>query len=88
MALNKEAKQAIDNYGKKIKTLDDFVSAVRQIPAMYIGPLSDQGMLTMIREIFQNSVDQLLYDKSPCNFISVLFDERDSGSYLLYRRFI
>ena len=27
MALNKEAKQAIDNYGKKIKTLDDFVSA-------------------------------------------------------------
>ena len=31
----------------------------------------------MFREIFQNSVDQLLYDKSPCNFISILFDERD-----------
>ena len=77
MALNKEAKQAIDNYGKKIKTLDDFVSAVRQIPAMYIGPLSDQGMLTMIREIFQNSVDQLILENSPCNHIYLFYDMRD-----------
>lgn len=74
--LTEQQKKNIDSYSNDIEHIEGFIAACRRVPGMYIGALNETGLLTMFREIFQNSVDQLLYDKSPCNFISVLFDER------------
>ena len=67
----------IDNYGNEIIHIEGTVNQIRTRPGMYIGPLGAAGLLNMFREIFQNSIDQLLYEYSPCNFISVTYDERD-----------
>jgi DNA gyrase subunit B len=74
--LDKNAIEAINNYGDRIKTLKDFVAAVRKRPGMYIGPLNSRGLLNMMREIFQNAVDQILDPTSPANWFSFYYDER------------
>ena len=65
----------IKNYGNKIKTIESFVEAVRKIPGMYIGATGNPGFINMIREIFQNSIDQLERNDSPCDHIWVFYDE-------------
>lgn len=76
MAINEEMKKSIDDYGSRIKTLKDFVSAVRTRPGMYIGPIGNDGFLNMMREIFQNAIDQLIDPMSPCDYWSFFYDER------------
>ena len=76
MNLTDEQKLAIDKYKDDITHIEGTINQLRARSTMYIGALNEHGLLTMFREIFQNSVDQLLYDKSPCNFISVMYDER------------
>lgn len=76
MILDKEIQEAIDNYGDDIQTLKDFQTAVRTRPGMYIGPIGVPGFLNMMREIFQNSVDQVIYDKSPADHFTFSYDER------------
>lgn len=73
--LNEEMMKNIDNYSDKIKTLKNFVEYVRTRPGMYIGPIGNGGFLNMIREICQNSFDQLVDKKSPCTFISIYYNE-------------
>lgn len=75
--LTAEQIKNINTYKDDITHIEGTINAIRKLPGMYIGPVGFQGTINMFREIFQNSVDQMLYDKSPCNFISVLFDERD-----------
>lgn len=67
-------KQAIQTYIDEIKTLEDYVTAVRKVPGMYIGPIGNLGYLNMIREIFQNSIDQVVDPTSPANYISVCYN--------------
>ena len=74
--LDKKTMEAVDNYGSKIKTLKDFTSAVRLRPGMYLGPIGSAGLLNMMREIFQNSIDQIMESTSPCNWFSFFYDER------------
>lgn len=74
--LTKKQKESVDNYKNDITHIEGTINQLRARPTMYIGALNEHGLLTMFREIFQNSVDQLLYEKSPCDFISVVFDER------------
>ena len=74
--LSKEQIASIDNYSNEIKTLKDFVSAVRKRPGMYLGPISNRGLLNMMREIFQNCIDQILDPTSPANWFSFFYDER------------
>lgn len=75
--LTQEQIKNIDTYKNDITHIEGTIKAIQKLPGMYIGPIGAHGTVNMFREIFQNAVDQLLYDKSPCNFISVLFDERD-----------
>ena len=75
--LTQEQIKNIDTYKNDITHIEGTIKAIQKLPGMYIGPIGAHGAVNMFREIFQNAVDQLLYDKSPCNFISVLFDERD-----------
>lgn len=74
--LSKEMINTIDNYGTEIKTLKDFVTACRLRPGQFIGPINGPGLLNMMREIFQNSLDQMVSTSSPCNWFSFFYDER------------
>lgn len=73
--LNKDFIENIENYGNTIVAMKSDVEAIRRLPGMYIGSIGTAGMLTMIREIFQNSVDQLNDESSPCNKVTVTIDE-------------
>lgn len=72
--LTKEMMENIDSYSNQIKTLEDLIVAVRTRPGMYIGPIGNGGFLNMIREIFQNAIDQLISKDSPCNTIKLFYD--------------
>ncbi len=74
--LTQEQIENIKNYGDEIHTLKDFVEAVRKRPGMYIGPIGNRGFINMVREIFQNSYDELNKDSSPCDSVIISFDER------------
>lgn len=65
----------IKNYAKEIETLKDFVTAVRKLPGMYIGRKGNDGFLNMIREVYQNSIDEMMKDSSPCDRVSVSYNE-------------
>ena len=74
--LTDEQIESIKNYEKDIKTLEDFVTAVRKLPGMYIGHIGNKGFINMFREIFQNAIDEVMRVYSPCNSIRIIFDER------------
>lgn len=74
--MSKEMIDNIKNYGSEIKTLKDFVTSVRKTPGMYIGGIGDPGFINMIREVVHNSLDELNKKSSPCDTVSVTYDER------------
>lgn len=95
MKLTEEQKLAIDNYGNEIKTFKDHVTAVRKKPGMYIGHVGYKGYLNMMREIFQNCIDQILSKESPGNWFSFYYNENtlevrveDNGMSLPYNDII
>ena len=73
--LTQEQINAINNYGKEIITLEDTVAAIRQTPGMYCGGRGNIGFLSLIREIYQNGIDQIIDDSSPANIVQVFYDE-------------
>ncbi len=73
--LTEEQKRLIDNYGDNIKTLKDFVSAVKTRPGMYIGARGTRGFKTMIREILDNAVDTIIDPNSPGNWCSISYNQ-------------
>ena len=75
-ALTEAQQKAIDDYGSRIKTLKDFMEAVRTRPTMYIGSIGSKGALSAAREIFQNSIDTILDKNSPADWFSYHLDER------------
>ena len=68
--LTQEQIAAIDNYGGDITTMKDFVSITRRRPGFMIGSIGNTGFLNMMREIFQNSIDQIMDPSSPCDWFS------------------
>lgn len=68
-------RSAIDNYGDEIKQLKDFQTGVQKRPGVYIGSLQNKGLQSMVKEIYQNAVDQLVDPTSPCNWISFTYNE-------------
>ena len=72
--LTKKQQQAIDSYGNQIKTIGNFMEAVRKLPGMYIGHVGTKGFKNMGREIFQNSIDQILDSESPGNWFSFFYE--------------
>lgn len=72
--LSEEFINNIENYSNDIITITEFVDAVRKRPGMYIGPLGGSGFLNMIREVFQNALDQMVSASSPCDLVKILID--------------
>ena len=73
--LDDKFKQNIDSYSKRIVTLKDFITAVRKMPGMYCAGRGNTGFLSLIREIYQNSLDQILEDESPATSIDLYYNE-------------
>lgn len=74
---NKDYEKSIREYGNSIQTMDSFRDAVRHNPGMHIGGTGNVGFVNMIREIFSNSIDELVKPTSNCNWVRLTFDERD-----------
>jgi len=74
--LTEAQKKAIDNYGNDVRTLKDFVEACQTRPGQFIGPIGNAGFLNMMREIFQNAVDQIIDQTSPATWFRFCYDER------------
>ena len=73
--LTKEQLAAIDNYGSEIQTLKDTVTAIRKLPGMYAAGKGTTGFLSLIREVYQNSVDQIVDPTSPADRVSIYYNE-------------
>lgn len=72
----------IKNYGDKIEHIDTFVEAVRRFPGMYIGAKGNVGWKASIREIFQNAVDEIIREESPCHYVRITFNEGDQSAII------
>lgn len=70
-------KKKIRDYSSQIKTIKNFAEAVRKTPGQYIGYIGNKGHINMIREVLQNSMDELEKEDSPCNHIWVEYYEED-----------
>lgn len=77
MAYTQEQIEKIKSYNKQIRTISNFAEAVRKTVTQYLGYTGNKGFINMIREIFQNSADELMKDDSPCTEIWVAFSEPD-----------
>ena len=65
----------IDNYADRISTIEDFVKVVRQSPGYHCGSIGNSGFLNLIREIAQNSIDQVSDPSSPGSWVILTYDE-------------
>jgi DNA gyrase subunit B len=63
------------NYGAEIKEFTSFVEAVQKLPGMYIGGQGNNGFLSLIREIYQNSMDEMVKTKSPGSYVLISYNE-------------
>ncbi|WP_301066745.1 toprim domain-containing protein [uncultured Duncaniella sp.] len=72
----KQYEESIRNYGKDIKSIENFAEGVRKLPGFYIGSKGNVGWKACVREIFQNAVDECIRDNSPCDHIIMSYDER------------
>lgn len=67
----------VKNYGSEIKQISDFVEQVRQTPDVFIGKVKENAaFITMVREIFQNSIDEILKGNAFSPNIFLTYDER------------
>lgn len=71
--MNEKMIENIKDYENQIVTLEDFVAGVRQNIGMYIGGKGDIGFINMIREILQNSLDEVNKPNSPATTIWITY---------------
>ena len=76
-------KDNIANYIDEFRKYDTFSEAVRHLPGMYIGATGNIGWKACIREIFQNSIDEMIKKESPCNEVTLCFNENDQSASVL-----
>lgn len=73
--LDESMVQNIKSYGNEIEKMKSFVDSIRKVPGMYIGHLGNAGYLNMVREVFQNSIDEIIKPKSPANMVYIFYNE-------------
>ena len=59
----------------KIETIKDDISKLRTKPHMYISHTGKKGALHLASEAYMNAIDEGLKDYSPCDSISVEYEE-------------
>lgn len=73
--LTKEQLAAIDNYSNDIQTLKDTVTAIRKLPGMYCAGKNERAFINLIREVYDNSLDQVVDPTSPADMITIFYNE-------------
>lgn len=74
--LDSQFKDAIDNYGSQIKTLKDWCTSVKMRPSYHCGGLNERGFKSLQREVFQNSIDQVVMETSPATYVYFYYNEQ------------
>ena len=76
--LSEEDIKNIEEYDEReIKTIELFVDSVRKNPGQYLSNIGDEGFMNCIREVFQNSADEMARPNSPCNKAWVTYYEEN-----------
>ena len=70
-SFTKEQIEAIKNYGKEIQTIKLFVDSVRQNPGEYLSSIGNEGWMNGVREVIQNSTDEMNREISTCTHVIV-----------------
>ena len=65
-----------EEYERQIVTLESLRDGIRETPGVYIGNIGNLGFINMIREVFQNSLDEIQKGKAIKDLIIVSYDER------------
>ena len=78
---DKKLKQ-IEEYSSQIRTIDDFMAAVRQTLGQYISYTGSKGWLNAGRELIQNMLDEMNDPNSFCNVGDVTFIEQTQEFYV------
>ena len=73
--LSKKDIENIKAYENEIKTIELFVDSVRKTPGQYLSSIGNEGFMNCIREVFQNSADEMARKESMCNKVWVTFYE-------------
>ena len=64
------------NYADEIVKIEDFIERVRQTPDVFIGKVHGNiAFLTMVREIFQNAIDEIMKGVAYSPNVYVFYDE-------------
>ena len=71
--------QAVIVNEDNIQFIKDDLEAVRKLPDVYMGAMGDTGFMNMIREITQNSLDQISKGNTLDKTIIVSYDARNHG---------
>lgn len=71
----KEQIEAIKNYGNEIHTIKLFVDSVRQNPGEYLSSIGNEGWMNGVREVIQNSTDEMNREVSTCTAVFVEYWE-------------
>ena len=74
-SLSKEQEKAVNNYKNQIKTITSFMEAVRKRATMYVGSRGPKGFLNIIREGYQNSIDQIMMKDGIATYVILSYDE-------------
>ena len=77
-SLSKEMIDNIKNYAGKIKTIKLFVDSVRKNPGQYLSSIGNEGWMNAVREVFQNSTDEMGREESPCNKVWITYYEANN----------
>ena len=81
--LTKEQIAAINSYGNSIVSMKNDIEAIQKLAGMYISGKGNLGYMTIFREIYQNSIDQVIDPMSPGDYISVTFNEHTLEATIL-----
>ena len=73
--LSKEQEEIVKSYADKIKTIELFVDSVRKNPGEYLSSIGNEGWMNCVREVFQNSVDEMSRPISFCDMVAITYYE-------------
>lgn len=77
MSVTEQELRQIEEYSQQIKTIDDFMEAVRKTLGQYISYTGSKGWLNAGRELIQNMLDEMNDPNSFCTEGTVVFIERE-----------
>lgn len=78
MGLTEDQLRQIEEYNSEsIKTLEDFMEAVRKTIGQYLGYKGTRGWLNALRELIQNALDELSDPNSFGTYIKIFYDAQN-----------